>query len=209
MYEYYSTLQHSGIESMTLHFAWGTPRGGAGWGMGAWAWGPCCSCTHTALPHPPAPSHPARPAADTYPEHLKTKGYNAIALMSVTNCWVTNVRAGAGGQGGEGCDVVPTCWAGRWWFSGCLRRLPCKPCTPRPRCCLLMPPLSCLLAAPPSPQINIINADNGVQVGQSDFVTVFGVSLAASLPRYTQSTFGNNGHHALWVGRSGDVAFFG
>lgn len=30
--------------------------------------------------------------ADVYPEHLDTKGYNAIGLYSVANCWVSNVR---------------------------------------------------------------------------------------------------------------------
>lgn len=36
---------------------------------------------------------------------------------------------------------------------------------------------------------------------------VTGVRLRATKPRYTAATFPDNGHHALWVGRSGDVWF--
>lgn len=80
-----------------------------------------------------------------YPAHLTTKGYNAIMLNSVANCWVRSV--------------------------------------------------------------NIVNADNGVMVTQSDFVRVDDVHLRVTAPRWTAATHGDNGHHALWVGRSGDVAF--
>lgn len=44
-------------------------------------------------------------------------------------------------------------------------------------------------------------------VTQSDFVTVLGIAIWVTKPRWTKSTEGDNGHHALWVGRSGDVSF--
>lgn len=55
--------------------------------------------------------------------------------------------------------------------------------------------------------MEVINSDNAVVVTQSDFVSVDGVKIWVTKPRWTASTKGDNGHHALWVGRSGDVSF--
>ncbi|EFN53344.1 hypothetical protein CHLNCDRAFT_137072 [Chlorella variabilis] len=82
---------------------------------------------------------------DVYPVHLGCKGYNAIAVTSVVNAWIRNIR--------------------------------------------------------------IINADNGIVVTQSDFVSVRSVSLVVERPRWSQSTYPDNGHHALMIGRSADVSF--
>lgn len=58
---------------------------------------------------------------------MDTKGYNAVGLYSVANCWVANVR--------------------------------------------------------------ITNADNGVHVSQSDFVTVTRVTLSVTKPRSSEETY--------------------
>lgn len=63
------------------------------------------------------------------------------------------------------------------------------------------------LAAGRHVQIRIINADNGIVVTQSDFVSVRSVSLVVERPRWSQSTYPDNGHHALMIGRSADVSF--
>lgn len=47
----------------------------------------------------PPYSIPAPAAADVYPEHLRSRGYNAIALTGVANCWVNMVGAAAAAAG--------------------------------------------------------------------------------------------------------------
>ena len=42
---------------------------------------------------------------------------------------------------------------------------------------------------------------------QSDFIEVNFVDIRVNKYRYTKETEPDNGHHALAVGRSGDVAF--
>ncbi|PRW61133.1 polyadenylate-binding 4 [Chlorella sorokiniana] len=105
VYQFYASVQHSGIENLAIQFA-----------------------------------------EDVYPEHLDTKGYNAIGLYSTANCWVSGVR--------------------------------------------------------------IFNADNGIHVSQSDFVTIQHVVLSVTKPRWTEDTYPDNGHHALWLVRAGDVLVF-
>lgn len=104
VYNYYSTVQHSGIENLTLKFA-----------------------------------------HDFYTCHLCCKGYNAITLTSISNCWVRNV--------------------------------------------------------------DIINADNGIFVTASDFASIRNVAVKVEKPRWVAATQPDNGHHALMIGRSGDVSF--
>ncbi|KAL4458885.1 hypothetical protein ABPG75_013750 [Micractinium tetrahymenae] len=55
--------------------------------------------------------------------------------------------------------------------------------------------------------VDIIDADNGVQVAQADFVTIANIRIWVTASRSTSATAPDNGHHALWVSRSGDVAF--
>ena len=44
-------------------------------------------------PPPPThpPTHPPTTHTDVYPEHLKTYGYNAVAMTSVANTWIRGV----------------------------------------------------------------------------------------------------------------------
>lgn len=92
VYRFYSTVQHSGIESLTLHFAWGAPA------ASSTQQPECCQVAQrgrsagAAESSPRARCPPCCPAPpDTYPEHLKSKGYNAIGLTSISNCWVRGV----------------------------------------------------------------------------------------------------------------------
>jgi hypothetical protein len=56
-------------------------------------------------------------------------------------------------------------------------------------------------------QVEIVNADLGIAVTQSDFIEVNFVDIRVNKYRYTKETEPDNGHHALAVGRAGDVAF--
>lgn len=47
--------------------------------------------------------------------------------------------------------------------------------------------------------VKIVNADNGVIVQRSDFVTVRSVSLSVQRPRWTPATEPYNGHHGIWA----------
>jgi hypothetical protein len=54
-----------------------------------WCSPPCASySTGCLLGLPPVPA-----SADTYPEHLSNKGYNAISITSASNCWVRDVSS--------------------------------------------------------------------------------------------------------------------
>lgn len=157
-------MQHSGIEKLTVQFAWGERGADAGRPVRGGQGRPS-TCASPNTPVPPSLTC----AAALYPEHLKTGGYNAIAITSVTNCWVRNVSA-------RGLCSLPA--------ASCL--MPCR-CRG-----LRSPAVSVTLAstgpvlahrtrrpsAPPpasnthQKQVNIIDADNGVIVTMSDFITV-------------------------------------
>jgi hypothetical protein len=56
-------------------------------------------------------------------------------------------------------------------------------------------------------QVDIINADNGIFVTASDFASIRNVAVKVEKPRWVAATQPDNGHHALMIGRSGDVSF--
>jgi hypothetical protein len=59
---------------------------------------------------------------------------------------------------------------------------------------------------PPLPQVDIINADNGIFISGSDFVSVRYVGIKVESARWKPDTQPDNGHHAISLGRSGDVS---
>lgn len=120
VYAYYSTVQHSGVESLTMQFAWGArssssskggcrsgvqERGTRGGASAFWLEDPRPPRSWLA---PPCLVRPLPPPADKYPEHLKTGGYNAIEMLSVSNCWVRSVRVidADNGVHMSQCDLV-------------------------------------------------------------------------------------------------------
>lgn len=56
-----------------------------------------------------------------------------------------------------------------------------------------------------SPQVRVTNADVGLLVAGSDFVTLSGLVLQTSEPRGIQAAEGLAGHLGLWVQQSSNV----
>ena len=96
------------MEGFTVQFKFGEPLLGGNseadvqghWAAAA-AWGASASQTNALLAGAAAPTsqrplHFTRPlAADTYAKKDQSKGYNALALYDVANCWMRQVRWGA------------------------------------------------------------------------------------------------------------------
>ena len=59
----------------------------------------------------------------------------------------------------------------------------------------------------PPLQVNIKNADTGVEVQNSDFVTIQGLTFDFSKPRGSEQTGEDSGHHGMWSAASSNVHF--
>ena len=117
------------------------------------------------LPPSRCPICPPCPAAE-YPSHFSAVGANAIVVYDAANCWVRDV------SGGPASSTAPPS----------LHACPAlRPGLPARR---LTPPV--WLAPLPSHnnQIAIINADNGVNMGGVDFVTVNNTRLEFTRQRW-------------------------
>lgn len=69
---------------------------------------------------------------------------------------------------------------------------------------LVGPPRS---PTPLSQQIKVVNADSGIMVHKSDFVTVSNIAVTVEKPRWNRNTMPMNGHHATWAATSSNVLF--
>ena len=122
--------------------------------------------------------------ADVYPHHLVAYGYNGVNMVGVANCWARSVS-------GAGAVLLPTRVVGE--------ALPHPTSSHHAHLAAML----CLQLL----QLKFVNADVGILLSSTDFMTVAGIQADVTAPRWTADTYPSNGHHALWVGRSSEALF--